>query len=182
MINDPMRNHKNGSRQMTEEELDDFLNHKLRYGTMAYPNEGGWPDMRVLNFGYLNGAYYFHANKITGEKLRHFTDGMQVSLSFFTPSDTVGLRRWCQHDSVLVYGRLYRIDSLENNEQEIWDALTKLCLDGGPPHKCQHDWLSKIYKTCAVFKVVPEYTVGKLTIFTSLPEKTYLESILPFKK
>lgn len=179
MITDPVRKTPNGSRAMTEQEVQSFLE-RICYGTLSYANNDGWPDSRVLNFVQYNGNFYFHAHKFKGEKLQNLPDGKQVCISFYEPSPAVGKMRYCQHESVLVYGKIYRMDDPENIDyvsDEQWNALSKLCHDAGTPFKAIPERMKQSIKGCSCFKIVPEYTVGKLTIFTTRREKSYLETL-----
>ena len=180
MFTEPVRKTANGSRAMTQEEIDCFLQ-TICYGTMSYTTSDGWPDSRVLNFTYRDNAFYFHANKARGEKLQHWCDDMRVCISFFSPSPSVGKLRLCQHESLLVYGRLHRVDDPEDWRScpsEAYHALESLSFSGGTPHKALPERLPKFCGGCSVYRVDPEYIAGKLTIFTSLPEDSYLETII----
>jgi len=179
MINETVRKTSLGGRAMTEEEVEHFLS-DITYGTLCFHNDEGWPDARVLNFTRYEGSFCFHTNKYIGEKMAHLTDGAQVCISFYEPSPAVGKMRYCQHESVLVYGKIYRMDDPENIDyvsDEQWNALSKLCLDAGTPFKAIPERMKQSIKGCSCFKIVPEYTVGKLTIFTTRKEKSYLETL-----
>lgn len=169
MITAQVRQTIRGGRAMTEEELETFLSN-IRYGTLSYLNDEGWPDMRPLNFGRVDGCYYFHAHKTKGEKLKGLTNGKKVCISFYTTSDKVGKEHICSHDSVLVYGRLERLDLDEANKEEMVRGMTAMCLSGGTPHKAEPERISKSVFGAAVFKVVPDHVVGKVVKFASLPD------------
>jgi nitroimidazol reductase NimA-like FMN-containing flavoprotein (pyridoxamine 5'-phosphate oxidase superfamily) len=166
-----------GSRRMTDDELIDFLKN-VCYGTLSFMADDDWPDSRTFNFTVYKDNFYFHANKIKGEKLKYLLDGQKVCINFFEPSRDIGTLRFCQHRSALVYGRLYRIDYSPDCGSEIYHVLEKLSIESGTPFKAIPERLEKSYKGCAVFRILPEYSVGKLTIFTSLLEKSYLETLL----
>ena len=174
MFNAPITPSRFGSRAMTDEELQDFLKH-VRYGTLSYTGDEGWPDSRVFNFGLLNGKFYFHSHKVRGEKLPFISNGQKACISFYEPSPDVGLMRYCQHRSALVYGTVERIDKKPEYHDEAMDGLRQMCLDGGTPFKASPEKFEIFSKTCAIFRFTPVYAVGKLTIFTSLPEMSYLE-------
>ena len=99
MIDAEVRKTIRGGRQMTGEELDAFLK-TVRYGTLSYMDSESW-------------------HKTRGEKLKDLTSGKKVCISFYTTSDKVGLEHICQHDSVLVYGRLERLDGPDEDYDEI---------------------------------------------------------------
>lgn len=169
MIDAEVRKTIRGGRQMTGEELDTFLK-AVRYGTLSYMNGEGWPDMRPLNFGFYNGCWYFHAHKTRGEKLKDLTSGRKVCISFYTTSDKVGLEHICQHDSVLVYGRLERLDGPDEDYDEMIQGLTAMCVSAGTAYKAAPERISKSIRGASVFKVIPEYTAGKVVKFASLPD------------
>lgn len=174
MYNDPVGTSRFGSRGMTEEELADFLKH-IRYGTLSYVGEDGWPDSRVFNFSLWNGNYYFHSHKVKGEKLPFISNGQRACISFYDPSPDVGRMRYCQHLSVLVYGTVERIDKKPECHDEAMEGLRQMCLSGGTPFKTIPEKFDVFSKTCAIFRFTPVHTAGKITIFTSLPEMSYLE-------
>ena len=174
MMTDPVRTSHFGSRAMTDEELQAFL-HTVRYGTLSYAGDGGWPDARVFNFGYCNGNFYFHSHKAQGEKLPFISDGQRACISFSAPSPDVGLMRYCQHRSALIYGNVERIDRKPECAAEALDGLRQMCLDGGTPFKTSPEKFEIFSKTCSIFRLQPVHMVGKLTMFTSLPEMSYLE-------
>ena len=103
MFNAPITPSRFGSRAMTDEELQDFLKH-VRYGTLSYTGDEGWPDSRVFNFGLLNGKFYFHSHKVRGEKLPFISNGQKACISFYEPSPDVGLMRYCPHRSAPAFG------------------------------------------------------------------------------
>ncbi len=170
MIDADVRTSVLGGRQMTQEELDRSIS-TIRYGTLSYVDEEGWPDMRPMNFGVYQGCYYFHAHKTKGEKLKSLTSGKRVCISFYKASDQVGQEPICQHESVLVYGRLERLDESDENTEEMLQGLTALCLAAGTPYKAAPERLASGVKTISVFKVIPEHTVGKLVRFATLPAR-----------
>ncbi len=174
MITDPVRTSHFGSRAMTEEEVQTFLT-RIRYGTLSYVGSEGWPDSRVLNFGIYEGDFYFHSHKAKGEKLPFISDGQKACISFYEPSPDVGLMRHCQHNSVLVYGNVERLDNRTEYLEEAYDGLANMCDYGGTPWKAYPEKFEQIKRTCSIFRVKPIYIVGKLTMFTSLPEMSYLE-------
>lgn len=169
MIDAEVRKTIRGGREMTEEELAAFLK-QIRYGTLSYMNDQGWPDMRPLNFGLYNGCYYFHAHKLKGEKLKDLTTGKKVCISFYNTSDKVGIEQICRHDSVLVYGTLERLDGPNENYEEMIRGLTAMCISAGAAYKAAPERISKSIKGASVFKVIPEYTVGKVVKFATLPD------------
>ena len=169
MINVEVRKTFRGGRQMTDDELRDYLS-SIRYGTLSYITSEGWPDMRPLNFGSYNGCYYFHAHKTRGEKLKDLIDGAKVVISFYDTSDKVGIEHINTHKSALVYGHLERLDTKINNEEEIRLGLTAMCVSAGAAYKAAPERMSQSLKGASVFKVVPEYTVGKLVCFASTPD------------
>jgi len=174
MITDPVRTSHFGSREMNESEVWEFLK-RIRYGTLSYTGAEGWPDSRVLNFGMYNGNFYFHSNKVRGEKLPFTSDGQKACISFYEPSPDVGLIRYFQHSSLLVYGNVERIDNKPDFLDEAFNGLTHMCHFGGASWKAFPEKFEQIKKTCSIFRVRPTYIVGKLTMFTSLPEMSYLE-------
>ncbi len=174
MFTEPVRTSGFGSRAMTEEEVADFLK-RARYGVLSYTGDEGWPDSRIFDIGQYQGKYYFHSNKTRGEKLPFISDGQKCCLCFFEPSTDIGKMRYCQHNSVLVYGHVERVDNREETHEEAMAGLREMCLSSGTPFKAQPEKFEIFSKTCSVFRVTPEYTVGKVVIFTSLPEMSYLE-------
>lgn len=176
MFDVPVRRTPLGSRAMTEEELEQFLG-RICYGTISYQADDGWPDSRVLNFVYNKGAFYCHANKYCGEKLNYWANGTKVCINFYEASTEVGKRRFCQHDSVLVYGYLNRVDLPDNPTDEGYTALESISHGAGTPFKAKPERLSKTSRGCGIFRVDPFYMVGKLTIFTTMQEKSYLETL-----
>ena len=174
MYNDPVRKSRFGSRGMTDEEIEQFLG-RIRYGTLCYTGDDGWPDSRVFNFSYWNGNFYFHTHKVQGEKLPFICGGQRASINFYEPSPDVGLMRYCQHNSVIVYGHVSRIDNKPETHDEAMEGLREMCLSGGTPFKIEPEKFEIFSKTCAVLRFVPIYKAGKITIFTSLPEMSYLE-------
>lgn len=169
MIDAEVRKTFRGGRQMTDEELNAYLS-TIRYGTLSFMTGEGWPDMRPLNFGIYNGCYYFHAHKTRGEKLKEWTDGKKVVVSFYDASDKVGIEHVNTHKSVLVYGHLERLDTKPDAEEEIRQGLTAMCVSAGAAYKAAPERMSKSLKGASVFKVIPEYTVGKLVCFASTPD------------
>lgn len=169
MPNTEVRQSVLGGRKMTEEELAEYLQ-SICYGTVSYVDDEGWPQMRPMNFSYLDGKFYFHANKTQGEKLRGLREGARVCLSFYTPSDRVGKEYLCRHQSVLVYGCLRRLDGEgEENKEEILRSMTALCQAAGTPYKAEPERLGKAWRSISVFRVDPEAVVGKWVHFGSLP-------------
>lgn len=169
MINAEVRNTIRGGRKMTQEELKAFLD-GICYGTISYITADGWPDMRPFNFGLYGDCFYFHAHKTKGEKLKDLTSGKRVCLSFYTTSNQVGAVHICQHNSVLVYGILERLDEHPDNYEEMIHGLTAMCISAGTAYKAAPERISKSVKGASVFKVVPEYIVGKVVKFASLPD------------
>ena len=174
MIKDPVRPNRFGSRQMTEEEVRDFLT-RVRYGVLSYAGSDGWPDARIFDIGQYQGNYYFHSHKTQGEKLPFISDGQKCCLCFYETSPDIGKMRYCQHNSVLVYGNVERVDNKEETHEEAMAGLREMCMSSGTPFKAQPEKFEIFSKTCSVFRVTPYYTVGKIIMFTSLPEMTYLE-------
>lgn len=169
MIDAEVRKTFRGGRRMTDEELQKFLQ-TIRYGTLSYSTQEGWPDVRPLNFGYWNGCYYFHAHKTRGEKLKDLLDGKKVVICFYTTSDKVGIEHINTHESVLVYGHLERLDNKEGTEAEIKQGLTAMCVAAGAAYKAEPERMAKSMKGASIFKIYPEYTVGKMTCFASTPD------------
>lgn len=176
MFDVPVRKTPLGSRAMTQEELQEFLQH-ICYGNLSFIGEEGWPDSRVLNFFYMDGAFYCHGNKAKGERLKYWTDGAKVCLSFFEPAPDVGKRRYCQHESVLVYGTIHRIDIPNSATEEGYHALEGISFGGGTPFKAIPERLARTSRGCSVFRINPVHIIGKLTVFTTRPEKSYLETL-----
>lgn len=172
MFNEKVRGTSRGGRQMTEQELEDYLSH-MQYGTLAYITKEGWPDMRPMNFGYHNGCLYFHTAKDKGEKLLHWADGTKVCVSSFLPAEDVGKSVICQHSSILLYGHLERLDGVPERADEAIAAITALCITGGSPHKAAPEYLEKCINSIGIFKIIPEYSVGKITRFSSMPETAH---------
>lgn len=166
MITAEVRNTVRGGRRMTKEELAAFLK-GAAYATVSFVNDEGWPDMRPVNIAMWNGRFYFHANKVRGEKLKYLDGKNRVVLSIMEPSDRVGADHVCVHKSALIYGRVERIDGIAAYEDEIVGGMTALCLSGGTPWKAAPERRQRILTGCAVFRVTPEYTVGKLSCFLS---------------
>lgn len=154
---------------MTGEELEEFLEN-IRYGTLSFVNEDGWPDMRPLNFGYHNGCFYFHVHKLIGEKLKNFTDGKKVVISFYETTDKLGIEHINTHKSALVYGRLQRLDGSRETLEEVKAGVTAICVAGGTAYKAAPGRLEKNLYGTGVFKVIPEEIVGKLVRFASTPD------------
>lgn len=169
MFDTPIRSTNRGSRAMTPQELEEFLTGSLRYGTLAFTGEGGWPDIRPLNFGYWKGAFYFHANRNRGEKLKYLCNQEPVCINIFEPSDQIGQSQLCTHRSVLAYGNIQRIDGNPELESEAWAGMTEMCRAAGTPYKADPERLKKTIHGISIFRVVPQYIVGKIVVFTSLP-------------
>ena len=79
MIKDPVRPNRFGSRQMTEEEVRDFLT-RVRYGVLSYAGSDGWPDARIFDIGHYQGNYYFHSHKTQGEKKLTYSSRQKAPL------------------------------------------------------------------------------------------------------
>ena len=82
----------------------------------------------------------------------------------------MGLEHICQHDSVLVYGRLERLDGPDEDYDEMIQGLTAMCVSAGTAYKAAPERISKSIRGASVFKVIPEYTVGKVVKFASLSD------------
>ncbi len=159
---------------MTPEELAEFLANDVRYGTVSFIGEDGWPDSRVFNIGYFNGCYYIHGAKKVGEKLKYLGRHERVCLSMVKYSDRVGLDPLCFHKSVLVYGHVDRMDDDPVLFEEMWAGIKAMCEQGGTAYKALPERLEKSIKGIAVFRIVPVKTVGKIVAFTSLPSSPTL--------
>lgn len=169
MINTEVRKTVRGGRKMTEEELQAFIK-TIRYGTLSYVNGEGWPEQRPLNFGYYNGCYYFHAHKLEGEKLKDWEDGAKVVISFYETTDKLGVEHINTHKSVLVYGRLERLDGKRENFEEMKAGIKAMCEAAGTAYKAAPGRLERNLYGTGVFKVVPEETIGKMVCFASTPD------------
>lgn len=174
MHTDRVRTTGIGSRAMEDWEVEKFLE-KIDIGTLSYIGDEGWPDARMFNFVRCNGNYYFHSHKTRGEKLPFISSGQKACLSFFKASPDVGLMRYCQHNSVLLYGTVERIDNRPECEQELIECLKELCISAGTHFKAEPWKFNPIFRSCSFFRFVPNYVVGKITIFTSMAEMSYLE-------
>ena len=159
---------------MTPEELQSFQEKDVRYGTLSFAGADGRPDARVFNIGYYQGCYYLHCARRVGEKLKYMVSGIPVCLSMYKESDRVGEDALCFHKSVLVYGRLERMDDDPALFEEMWNGVTAMCEQAGTSYKARRERLEKSIKGIAVFRVVPEETVGKIVVFTSLPSSPTL--------
>ena len=156
---------------MTEQELSDFLK-SIRYGTLSFLNDEGWPDMRPLNFAFVSDRFYFHANGFTGEKLKYLDHQNKVVISLYKESDSVGKIHLNQHQSVLIYGHVERIDQSPDCRKESIKAMKAICVSGGTAYKAQAKNFEECIKTTGIFRVQPVHIAGKIVCFTSTPEES----------
>lgn len=169
-----------------DNEIYEFLQ-EMSIGFLGTAQEDGWSRVTPLNFAYDRSFFYFHGS-IAGEKMRQMARNDKVSFtvakeyavipSYFTdphlacPASTF-------FKSVMVQGRVERVENLEEKAYALTLLMNKLQPEGGyEPILPSDPAYAGQLKAVAVCRIVPETLTAKFKFGQNLNESKFSEVLI----
>lgn len=165
--------------RMTEEaEIHEFLQ-EMSFGFLGTVGKDGWSRVTPLNFVYDGKHFYFHGS-LAGEKMKQITQDPRVSFTVakeyaIIPSYFTDPKLACPASSyfksVMVRGRVERVDDLEEKAHAFTLFMEKLQPEGGyaPITPEDPDYAGQL-KAVALCRIVPEAISAKFKFGQNLKE------------
>ena len=147
-----MRRHK---QQLSQEEARAVLAHG-RWGTLAVLGDEGYPYTVPLNYGYYNGALYFHCAQ-TGHKLDAIASCDKVSFCVVERDTVVPQEYTSYYKSVVAFGRAHIVE----DEQEKQESLHFLGMRYHPDRDATDAEIEKSGAHLHMVRIDIEHLTGK---------------------
>lgn len=168
-----------------ETEIREFLR-EMSFGFLGTLGEDGWSRVTPLNFVYDGRCFYFHGS-LAGEKMKHLARDPRVSFTVakeyaIIPSYFSDPKLACPASaffkSVMVSGRVEKVDSLEEKARVFTLFMEKLQPEGGyaPISPADPDYAGQL-KAVALCRIVPEAMSAKFKFGQNLKERKFTEVV-----
>ncbi|MFD1178308.1 pyridoxamine 5'-phosphate oxidase family protein [Paenibacillus puldeungensis] len=164
-----------------ETEIREFLQ-EMSIGFLGTAQEDGWSRVTPLNFVYDGSFIYFHGS-LAGEKMKQMAQNNKVSFTVakeyaVIPSHFTDPRLACPASSffksVMVRGRVEKVDDLDEKAHVLALLMTKLQPEGGyDPILASDPAYAGHLKAVAVCRIVPETMTAKFKFGQNLNETKF---------
>lgn len=164
---------------ITEEDEIRVFMQEMSFGFLGTVGEDGWSRVTPLNYVYDGTNFYFHGS-LAGEKMKHIARDPRVSFtvakeyaiipSYFT-DPKLACPASAYFKSVMVRGRVEKVDDLEEKAQAFALFMEKLQPEGGyaPITPGDPDYAGQL-KAVALCRIVPEEISAKFKFGQNLKE------------